>query len=346
MLVTQDHVIPYMLDSRHIPDTLFIILEETFRLFPSEGEPIAPDLPPSAGHTFLYPRDSDLGAASSSRRGTLEESCHKVSMSSLQWQARVGVPPDVKKKEADGAHRPQPVFATRANKESRAAHSTAMSPHLEALVRICNTAHRLTCGDLVWFSWNDEIWERKSKHEPSPSWGSHGIACTVSGAKWLQQEIPRMDLWHWDEVLKKRLQLGEAKACFIFPSVGHFASSGEPIASKTTWRQKNNWKAWWVQKGVVPDDDDDFLRSIWRWGKPAVKGEVELERMVDVILHEPAEWPHLDWKTYFHRDPTKNAGSPSPPREAPRAAHSHRRRSHSRRSRCRIWSTWRSTCRW
>ena len=34
---------PYMLDERHVEDTLFIVLEEDFRFCKEGGEPIAPD---------------------------------------------------------------------------------------------------------------------------------------------------------------------------------------------------------------------------------------------------------------------------------------------------------------
>ena len=41
----QDHIVPYMLDERHVEDTLFIVVEEDFRFFNEEqGEPIAPQV--------------------------------------------------------------------------------------------------------------------------------------------------------------------------------------------------------------------------------------------------------------------------------------------------------------
>ena len=49
----QDHLVPYMLDTRHIPDTLFIVLEEDFRLYPTEGEPVASDVFVFRGAEFL-----------------------------------------------------------------------------------------------------------------------------------------------------------------------------------------------------------------------------------------------------------------------------------------------------
>ena len=39
----QDHILPYILDERHVEDTLFIVLEEDFRFCKEGGEPIAPD---------------------------------------------------------------------------------------------------------------------------------------------------------------------------------------------------------------------------------------------------------------------------------------------------------------
>ena len=33
--LSQDHILPYMTDPRHAPDTLFFVVEEDWRLFPS-----------------------------------------------------------------------------------------------------------------------------------------------------------------------------------------------------------------------------------------------------------------------------------------------------------------------
>ena len=37
----QDHILPYILDDRHIDDTLFLVFEEDAQLFRGKGEPIA-----------------------------------------------------------------------------------------------------------------------------------------------------------------------------------------------------------------------------------------------------------------------------------------------------------------
>ena len=40
----QDQVLLYMQDTRHLRDTLWNVLEENFRLYPTEGEPVASDV--------------------------------------------------------------------------------------------------------------------------------------------------------------------------------------------------------------------------------------------------------------------------------------------------------------
>ena len=50
----QDHIVPYMLDERHVEDTLFIVVEEDFRFFDEgQGEPIAPEPKLKASQAFL-----------------------------------------------------------------------------------------------------------------------------------------------------------------------------------------------------------------------------------------------------------------------------------------------------
>ena len=49
----QDQVLPYMQDTRHLRDTLWNVLEENFRLYPTEGEPVASDVFVFRGAEFL-----------------------------------------------------------------------------------------------------------------------------------------------------------------------------------------------------------------------------------------------------------------------------------------------------
>ena len=304
MLLLQDHVLPYIQDLRHVPDTLFIVLEESFRLFPGDGEPIAPDPAPTSAQSFLGTSWSDPDAAYPVPPG----SDHSVlTLSQFQWQARVGVAPNIKKKVEMGEDvKAKASFITRPNKESRGSHEKGASPHLEALVRLCTAAHRQKLGGLVWFSWDDFSATEPKDSKPKLYGGSHGIACTCEGADWLEKEIPQMKLFHWDVVLRERLELGQAPACFIFPSIGHVVGPlGEPIASSGTGTSSAARRLpWHAQAGVGISDDDEETTAIWKWCRTNDLLESDnVVKVMDVALHKPQLWPDLMWKTFWTKAP-------------------------------------------
>ena len=50
----QDHILPYILDERHVKDTFFIVVEEDFIFFDEgQGEPIAPKPTLTPSQAFL-----------------------------------------------------------------------------------------------------------------------------------------------------------------------------------------------------------------------------------------------------------------------------------------------------
>ena len=205
-----------MLDERHVSDTLFLVLEEDFRLRRPKEEPIA--LHPQGTAPTGGVAGGPQGAAGSSCVLTpAEEKEKKVLNLQAGWEERVGVPGDYKIISEGTPSAELAAFHTRPTKAITKEHEENMSEDLLHLVRLCTAAHRKNLGDIVWFSWNHD--EKMPKGSPSPLYGSTGIAVTIPGAKWIQEEMPKMKVWHWDMVLKQQLEEGQAKASYIFPAV-------------------------------------------------------------------------------------------------------------------------------
>ena len=142
-------------------------------------------------------------------------------------------------KSSKGRHnvrRPSPQFLTRPTKSSAAEHRHHTSRELEDLVKLVAAAHRCKAVDFVWFCWNEQpgACERKN---PSPSFVSTRFAVLVEGAKKIKYQLPKMQMWHWDVELNKKLQEGEMKASFVFPAFDNFASQKSGILNNEKERQ-------------------------------------------------------------------------------------------------------------
>ena len=134
---------PYILDERHVEDTLFLVVEEDFRFFDQEGEPIAPE--PQLGKSQQWMAKDippDL-------RETFVSSQETARLSSLQahWQTRVGVPGDNQKSGSEQRKSTELSFTTRVTKANRKEYEEEVSPHVEHLVRLVTATHRRQLGD-------------------------------------------------------------------------------------------------------------------------------------------------------------------------------------------------------
>ena len=224
----------------------------------------------------------------------------KAKLTKLQahWQTRVGVPGDHRASDSKSS---ELSFTTRVAKASKeeCEDEEKVSQHLDNLVRLVTVARRKEVGDIVWFCYNEQ--DEPKKGSPSPLFGSTGLAVTIPGARWIKQEMPKMTVWHFDVELKKRLELGKAKASYIFPTVGHFETHASGILKHNATR-KSTWGAWYVQEGVAPKYFWHVDRQLWRWNpsekEGGGKGEVSL---VTVISLDEPNWPKLAWKTFFKK---------------------------------------------
>ena len=137
---------PYMLDDRHIEDSLFIVLEEDFRLFANSVEPIASEPKLTKGQTFLQ---QDLPIGVPAPRGSVAQELKTLQ---AHWQVRQDVPGDHKKvSRTTGRPSEETSFNYRPRKAQKG-EVAEMSPHLEAIVRLVTIAKREDHGDIVWLN--------------------------------------------------------------------------------------------------------------------------------------------------------------------------------------------------
>ena len=132
--------------------------------------------------------------------------------------------------------------------------------------------------------------------------GSTGFAISRAGAKWIKSKMPEMQVWHWDIELIKHLQKGNAPACFVYPSIGHYAGHKSGILKGDAVRE-STWHLWHVQEGVAPCKPGHKNRQLWKWtGIKQAPSPKNVELLGEVILHEDDMSEELEWKTYFVRD--------------------------------------------
>ena len=298
---TQDHLLPYMTDSRHAPDTLFFVCEEDWRLYPTAervdaaavakevytaiAQPLAPfpeqpsaaavpsvslrkAFPPTSGEPFA-PDEDDGPEAVPHDAG--------VDPQSAGWERSAG------------------AFYTRQAKPTRRADVESLAPSQEVqdLVKICTLASRRDCGDLIWMSWNGKN-ERGMRAKPC--YGAQMIAVTVTGARNLLDAINRGELpkKHWDVVLRDWLndpdRASSIGASYVYPAIGNFKEHHSGITDKV---RTNLWDEKWCQPGTRQSDwPEGEQRYLCRW----LERGAGVDWSTKIVLPEKSEGL-LSWKT-------------------------------------------------
>ena len=206
----RDHILPLMLSPKFPPDTLFLVVEEDWRINEEDGEVSIHDLlRRTSGGVSPSP---DAGAsASSTDRGIWTPVANIRQVSDPFGLFEESQPWTV---DAEGSHRhegemgaaAEPVAAEDEEYEALArvwkpkSGSIKFPQTLRDVVRICTVAHRANVGDLVWLAWEPS--ERKAH----PGHGTTALGMTKSAAVVLTPWIRQLHtVFHMDVVLRDAL---------------------------------------------------------------------------------------------------------------------------------------------
>ena len=221
---TKDHLLPFCLDERHAPDTLFIVLEEDWRLREADCQ-FAPTRR-KPGLRRMVPQAPGPGGDSSS-----EEDTGGASSSSARR-----APPGTGEPAAPDAHGAEVEEGGRWLDASRGfwewstlptqEEATVVSRTLEDIVRMVTAAHRLLHGDLVWLGW--QPWGAGDKPTAGRKQrirsGTLALTVTRTAAKILMANMPRIAPGHFDLGLLKFLEEDDCplRSCYLWPPLGSY----------------------------------------------------------------------------------------------------------------------------
>ena len=168
--------LPYMTDPRHAPDTLFLIAEADWRLFPTD----------CAGVEWL---------AAAGTRGALRP---RETGGSPRPPEVAGEDPRDEQPVPAGP----PTYGVLEAQDRAAARASLDTAHMECLrdiVRVCTLAHRNSVGNVVWLSYAcGRAGHAKSAKPSLVSFGALLLAFTKHGARRVSELAT--DAWpeHWD----------------------------------------------------------------------------------------------------------------------------------------------------
>ena len=138
LAITKDAIVPFGLDKRLPPDTLYMVFEEDYRFFPPGEDPDGAD---TYGQRVIKMMSKRAEAAQSSE--------------SPPPQTSESLPPQGK---SSGKGKPKPesrfhASASRGSSDLADDENEGFSSNLADLVRHATVAHRLGWGNLIWVGW-------------------------------------------------------------------------------------------------------------------------------------------------------------------------------------------------
>ena len=252
-----------MSDERLDLDTLFMVFEEDFRLFPDVEEPE----PPAHAAQPLERASRPSGAPAQEKK-----------------MPRAGGPRDL------GAYYEVPSKAPKEEHES-------FPRCVVSWVHIASAAQRLGVGGLIWMSWLPENHAADPKKPYRLSNGSTFIMCTVPAARSLlracrQGEIKR---GHWDLSLKEWLYTHhrDVNGCYFFPPCGNYATHPSGCDPKLYGSGRpNDWcRRWSCQGTIVEEDPQKRQKWLVTW---QANGKPEWLADISKVMRDE----NYDWKTY------------------------------------------------
>ena len=298
---SQDHILPYMADDRHAPDTLFFVVEEDWRLFKRHSE-VSPQVMSDLAATAYAASSSAMATRGAAFQHEVNQGVlvpvEELFEHKLEGRVLFGDGTQLFGPPAAGTDSWKLLFGgfyARPTKPSAAEveASKGASSHVEDLVKICTAAHRQGRGDLVWLSW-DGAEKKGSKIKVCHA--ATLIAVSARGAKKLNTLVQEGSLGagrHWDLMLIDYLRKhgNDFGASFIWPSVGHYQDHESQSSDREGWRS-GQWAKSWVQEGTRVEQASDQVRWLVHFGEK----NVDWMRRVD--LPEKNE-EDLRWFTHL-----------------------------------------------
>ena len=297
----RDHILPLILSKKFMPDTLFIVAEEDWRIDADDVPVTMADL-------------TGLDAAGVSPSPAAAQSSASAVASSTIWDfPQDGLQPEPQQDfvpDWGGAPCSEPVaeegaslpprepfaagvveepFLHRVFKQKRA--NAEFPKSLKDVVHICTTAHRCDIGDLVWLSWEPS---RRACH---PGHGTTAVCLTQMAAEVLLPWVQTTQLFHFDVNLVKGLSkpdpaLAALKACYVHPTVGSFAEhiSGIETHAGGGWVRAGTW-----EKRHIGDGTRVEGRHLMGFCEKGIK-------WMGVVSHQGFDHPEHKW--FSLRDPS------------------------------------------
>ena len=292
-ILPEDHIVPLISDARFAPDTLFIVAEEDWRLWKADcrkGEKLqADDLPPERVAELSAPSGPVDAYAGDPSRGTPWRRSSQPGKGELRSWGR--------------------------SSKATASQVRQTSQELLDIVHMCNTAHRMGRGDLVWLSYTVN-----SKSKWTPTHGSTLLAVTARGGRILHENWQQWfdEPSHWDlclrNVLREHSLDCSLPASYVFPAVGGF---DEHVSAFQNTKKEETRECYWDaynarQEGTRELDHNGraFSRSL-PWQKYQLKEfpqEASHREQNEVILLNeiptlPLDQPDVWWTAAASIDP-------------------------------------------
>jgi hypothetical protein len=320
--VLQDHLLPFMSDSRHPPDTLFLVLEEDWRCYEADCNVSTKYLVAQHPPAVRMPtgmRD-DLGEYEVDAEDVLD-----ATMKAAPWNKSEAVagqpsaPGEPFAPGAGGATLEQPNAVSEENmwytRPSRVKGDAGPpTEELQDIVKLCTAAHRHGKGGLVWLSWDGGA---ASGRKLSPCHASTLLAVSHLTAVVMLSEFAKFSFRHFDLALRARLEEEEGcaaryQASYVCKSIGHYVGHLSGCQEGLGFRRAD-WQNSWVQEGVRPraGQEDRWLCDFSRSGGPSYICKVSLPERGKEDLRWKTQHPPKDGDTTEESEDDDQGGGKS-----------------------------------
>lgn len=297
----KDHVVPFCADQRHAPDTVFLILEEDFRLFPDDAAQQQADRR-SEREWKTLPKSRAMSAGMLRQRNALHAG-------TARCRATRSVP---QPKAGDNGG----FLQYRRPPKPSASDFERPSVHLRNLLALVNAADIHNRGNLVWLSYcpaNDKYRQAPRTGSQYISGGSTLISLTARGARWLRQEFHTLARFHFDWSLLQALVTYDWQAernlgaSMVVPCIGSFCAHVSGCSVDTEYYRTGLWHNPYVQAGTQKESNDEVHRGIYEFPKgPKPENlivRVELPRQLEEFRHITIAAPVAEQRTDKHGRP-------------------------------------------